>query len=86
MVSPAGCTMNFVFTDETSKFIGTAGHCVAGGQSVIAQIATRSDPTDSVIVTLASIGSVVGERTLAPGPVCSGMSHEGMLLDHTVSL
>ena len=59
MVSPHGCTMNFVFTDGTSSYIGTAGHCVQGGRTVIAQIATRVDPTDTVIVTLAAIGSVV---------------------------
>src|ERR671934_328059 len=59
MVSPAGCTMNFVFTDGTSYYIGTAGHCVAGGRTVIAQIATRVDPTDTVYVTLAAIGKVV---------------------------
>jgi hypothetical protein len=59
MVSPHGCTMNFVFTDGTSSYIGTAGHCVQGGNTVIAQIATRVDPTDTVIVTLAAIGNVV---------------------------
>jgi hypothetical protein len=59
MVSPSGCTMNFVFTDGTSHYIGTAGHCAGNGKTVIAQIATRVDPTDSVIVTLAAIGSVV---------------------------
>ena len=59
MVSPHGCTMNFVFTDGASYYIGTAGHCVSGGRTVIAQVATRVDPTDSVIVTLAAIGSVV---------------------------
>src|SRR5207244_9262320 len=48
MVSPAGCTMNFVFTDGLSYYIGTAGHCVAGGRTVIAQIATRVDPTNTV--------------------------------------
>src|SRR5436309_2648922 len=58
MVSPNGCTMNFIFTDGTSSYIGTAGHCVAGGRTVIAQIATRVDPTNTV-VTLAAIGSVV---------------------------
>jgi len=58
MVSPHGCTMNFVFADSTSKYIGTAGHCVAGGRTVIAQIGTRVDPTNTV-VTLAAIGSVV---------------------------
>src|SRR5207253_3234003 len=59
MVSPAGCTMNFVFTDGTSYYIGTAGHCAGGGKTVIAQIATRVDPTDTVMVTLAAIGTVV---------------------------
>lgn len=59
MVSPSGCTMNFVFTDGTSKYIGTAGHCAGNGKTVIAQVATRVDPTDSVVVTLAAIGSVV---------------------------
>ena len=59
MVSPSGCTMNFVFTDGTSSYIGTAGHCAGNGKTVIAQVATRVDPTDSVIVTLAAIGSVV---------------------------
>jgi hypothetical protein len=60
MVSPSGCTMNFVFTDGTSKYIGTAGHCAGNGKTVIAQVGTRVDPTDSVIVNLAAIGSVVG--------------------------
>jgi hypothetical protein len=58
MVSPHGCTMNFVFTDGTSKYIGTAGHCASGGKTVIAQVATRVDPTDTVIATLAAIGTV----------------------------
>lgn len=59
MVSPAGCSMNFIFADATSKYIGTAGHCVAGGNTVVMQVATRVDPTDSLpIVTLAAIGSV----------------------------
>jgi hypothetical protein len=50
--------MNFIFTNGTSNYIGTAGHCAGGGKTVIAQIATRVDPTDTVIVTLAAIGSV----------------------------
>jgi hypothetical protein len=58
MVSPHGCTMNFIFTDGTSNYIGTAGHCVSGGRTVIAQVATRVDPTDTLIVTLAAIGNV----------------------------
>ena len=59
MVSPNGCTMSFVFTDGTSYYIGTAGHCGARGQTVIAQIATRVDPTNTVMSTLAAIGTVV---------------------------
>jgi hypothetical protein len=59
MVSPSGCTLNFVFTDGTSNYIGTAGHCASRGKTVIAQVATRVDPTDTVVATLAAIGSTV---------------------------
>ena len=59
MVSPSGCTMNFVFTDGTSNYIGTAGHCAGNGKTVIAQVGTRVDPTDTVFVTLAAIGTTV---------------------------
>ncbi len=59
MVSPAGCTMNFIFTDGTSSYIGTAGHCAGNGKTVIAQVGTRVDPTDSVIPMLAAIGTTV---------------------------
>ncbi len=59
MVSPHGCTMNFIFTDGTSNYIGTAGHCAGAGKTVIAQVATRVDPTDTVVATLAAIGSTV---------------------------
>src|ERR671939_754524 len=59
MVSPAGCTMNFIFSDGTSSYIGTAGHCAGNGKTVIAQVGTRVDPTDTVMVTLAAIGSTV---------------------------
>lgn len=58
MVAPQGCSMNFVFTDGASNYIGTAGHCLVGGGTVIAQVATRVDPTDTLIVTLAAIGKV----------------------------
>jgi hypothetical protein len=60
MISPHGCTMNFIFTDGTSKYIGTAGHCVAGGRRVVMQVASRASPVEesSVLVTLAAIGSV----------------------------
>jgi hypothetical protein len=59
MVSPSGCTMNFVFTDGVSNYIGTAGHCSGNGKTVIAQVGVRVDPTDSVIVTLAAIGTTI---------------------------
>ena len=59
MVSPSGCTMNFVFTDGTSYYIGTAGHCSGNGKTVVAQVGTRVDPTDTVFVTLAAIGTTV---------------------------
>ena len=60
MIAPHGCTLNFVFTDGASKYIGTAGHCVAGGRRVVAQVATRVSPVDpsTLLVTLADIGSV----------------------------
>jgi hypothetical protein len=60
MIAPHGCTMNFVFTDGSSKYIGTAGHCVAGGRRVIMQVATRVSPVEesTVLVTFAAIGSV----------------------------
>jgi hypothetical protein len=58
LVSPSGCTANFVFTDGASKYLGTAGHCAGNGKTVIAQVGVRVDPTDSVLVHLAAIGSV----------------------------
>ncbi|HYX87988.1 MAG TPA: hypothetical protein VE753_01330 [Gaiellaceae bacterium] len=59
VVSPHGCTMNFIFTDGTSNYIGTAGDCAGNGKTMIAQVATRVDPTDTMLVTLAAIGNVV---------------------------
>jgi hypothetical protein len=60
MIAPHGCTMNFVFTDGVSKYIGTAGHCVAGGRTVVMQVATRVSPVEesTLLVTLAAIGRV----------------------------
>jgi hypothetical protein len=60
MISPHGCTMNFIFTDGVSRYIGTAGHCVQGGKTVVMQVATRVSPVEesSVLVTLAAIGTV----------------------------
>jgi hypothetical protein len=60
MIGPHGCTMNFVFTDGTSRYIGTAGHCVRRGKRVVMQVASRASPSGngSVLVTLAAIGTV----------------------------
>jgi hypothetical protein len=60
MIAPHGCTMNFIFTNGTSKFIGTAGHCVQGGRTVVMQVASRVSPVEegTVLVTLAAIGQV----------------------------
>ena len=45
-----GCTANFIFTDGTSKYIGTARHCV---NSVGSRVAMQVDTT-----TVADIGTV----------------------------
>ena len=50
IVAPAGCTANFIYTDGSSQYIGTARHCVDSiGQEVVMQV-------DST--TLASVGTV----------------------------
>jgi hypothetical protein len=50
IVAPYGCTANFVFTDGTSYYVGTARHCVdAVGQTVTMQVDTT---------TLADVGTV----------------------------
>ncbi len=36
MNSPTFCTLNFVFTDGSSFYVGTAGHCVSTGDRVSA--------------------------------------------------
>jgi hypothetical protein len=51
MTAPAGCTVNFVFADNTGKlYIGSAGHCANLGQSVS-------------IAGIGAIGSVVWDST-----------------------
>ena len=50
IVSPAGCTANFIFSDRSNLYVGTARHCVdRTGQEVIMQVDTT---------TLASVGTV----------------------------
>ncbi|HVL94934.1 MAG TPA: hypothetical protein VM266_03665, partial [Solirubrobacteraceae bacterium] len=50
IVAPYGCTANFIYTDGTSKYVGTAAHCVDKvGQPVVMQVDTT---------TLAEVGTV----------------------------
>ena len=53
--------MSFIFTDGTSNYIGTAGHCAGRSATVVMQVATRVDPTGTAepVATLAAIGKVV---------------------------
>jgi hypothetical protein len=54
MISPAGCTMNFVFQSGDRLGIGTAGHCADRGEDVV--LLTLAFGGDPVLV---SIGTVV---------------------------
>jgi hypothetical protein len=58
MVHPHSCSMNFVFRDSASKYIGTAGHCVGSGD-VVMQVGARVDATDTLLVTIAKVGRPV---------------------------
>lgn len=56
MVSPAGCTMNFVFQKNGALAIGTAGHCVdKTGEHVI--LLTLAPGTENPV--LVDIGTVI---------------------------
>ena len=59
IVSPAGCTANFIFTDGSSQYVGTASHCTDSvGQPVVMQVDTT---------TLAEVGTVA-KRTSQQEP------------------
>jgi hypothetical protein len=59
IVSPAGCTANFIFTDGTNQYVGTASHCTDSvGQPVVMQVDTT---------TLAEVGTVA-KRTSRQEP------------------
>ena len=58
IVAPHGCTANFVFTDGSSRYIGTARHCTdAIGQEVTMQVDTT---TVAVVGTVARMTSGEG--------------------------
>ena len=59
MISPSGCTMNFVFSKSGALAIGTAGHCVEKtGQAVV--LLTLAPGTSNPV--LVNIGSVIAFR------------------------
>jgi hypothetical protein len=59
MISPAGCTMNFIFQRSGSFAIGTAGHCVSSaGQPVT--LLTLAPGTENPV--LVNVGSVITVR------------------------
>jgi hypothetical protein len=62
IVAPYGCTANFIYTDGTSFYVGTAGHCSnSAGEPVTMQVDTT---------TIADVGTVV-KRT--PHPAGDGI-------------
>jgi len=62
IVAPYGCTANFIFTDGSSFYVGTAGHCSNQvGDTVTMQVDT---------ITIADVGTVV-KRT--PHPAGDGI-------------
>ena len=59
IVAPYGCTANFIFTDGTSKYVGTARHCVDRvGQEVTMQV---DSTTLAVVGTVTKMTSGEGE-------------------------
>lgn len=54
MVSPFFCTMNFIFQKGGTLAIGTAGHCVKGGEDVVLLTLAPSGG-DPVLVTLGRV-------------------------------
>ena len=59
IVAPYGCTANFIFTDGSSQYVGTARHCVDNkGQEVTMQLDTT---TIGVVGTVSHMTSGEGE-------------------------
>src|SRR5215218_7086546 len=59
LVAPYGCTANFIFTDGSSQYVGTARHCVDNiGQAVTMQLDTT---TIGVVGTVSHMTSGEGE-------------------------
>lgn len=61
MLSPAGCTMNFVFGTPGNYTIGTAGHCTTrAGEQVILVVAGPTSPTP-ILVHIGNTISTTGD-------------------------
>src|SRR5918999_6350213 len=59
IVAPAGCTANFIFAGGSTRYVGTARHCVDGiGQEVTMQVDTT---TIAVVGTVSHMTSGDGE-------------------------
>lgn len=54
MISPAGCTMNFVFKQGSTFAIGTAGHCANVGDHVVLITVVPGD-SDVVLVDIGTV-------------------------------
>jgi hypothetical protein len=76
IVAPYGCTANFIFTDGSSYYVGTAGHCSnQTGETVTMQV----DPT-----TLADVGTVAKRTPHAAGDGIPGSDFTLIRLDPAV--
>ena len=62
MVSPSGCTMNFVFGSPGAYTIGTAGHCAKAGQKVTLLTIAPGTPPSPQNLVLVTIGTVKTSR------------------------
>jgi trypsin len=94
MTAPNGCTMNFIFGDQSGKlYIGTAGHCANAGQSVslgdianIGTVAWDSTGADFAMVAISpALYSLVDPAVRhwgGPTGVAAPTSTPGTLLYH----
>lgn len=98
MISPAGCTLNFVFGSRGSYHIGTAGHCTEVGDKVT--IIAAPGVLMNIGKTVKSVDGGVGndfaliriyssmQRHVRPsmayfgGPTASGSPQFGDLVEH----
>lgn len=55
MISPAGCTMNFVFRKSGVSAIGTAGHCVDKVGQPVTLLTVAPGTNNPVIVTIGNV-------------------------------